>query len=481
MKSIRRSLFRWLFTGLALFSAIAGVSLYAMVRAGLQARFDADLSHLAAGVPLILLAGDSNRTRGVMSYRWDAFFDPRGGQYYQVWTTNGAEKARSRSLGNTSLPHPDGLNKEPRYWDLVLPGGERARATGGRVELPAGRAPAAGGATNATAAARIELDMVVARNRAELDHTLNRLIAGISGVGLLIALGFALLVRVAVGYGLRPLRLVAERTAAIGPDQLSERFDEGGVPDELRPIIDRLNDLMARLEKAFERERRFSADLAHELRTPVAELKTAAEVALRWPGASHEENYREVLEISDQMQTMIESLLALARTGRGAAAGTAETLTVAAVAADCWKPFAEKAREKGIAVQQDLDPSLAVRIHAGLFRIVLTNLFSNAAEYTPAGGQLRVECKVFPSGGFEFVSANTARDLDPADIPHLFERFWRRDEARTGGKHHGLGLCVAKSCAQAMSCELTAELDPARQWLTFRLRRASAPEAQAAQ
>jgi signal transduction histidine kinase len=478
MKSIRRSLFRWLFTGLALFSAVAGVSLYAMVRAGLQARFDADLSHLAAGVPLIILAGESGRVRGASSYRWDAFLDPRGGQYYQVWTADGAERARSRSLGEARLLHPDKLGKEPRYWDSVLPSGERVRATGGRVELPGARTPAAG-ATNATAAARIELDLVVARNRAELDHSLNRLIAGISGVGLLIALGFALLVRFAVGYGLRPLRLVAEQTAAIGPDQLSGRFDEKGVPDELRPIIGRLNDLMARLETAFERERRFSANLAHELRTPVAELKTAAEVALRWPGASHEENYREVLEISDQMQTMIESLLALARPGRSAAAGTPEVIGVAAVTADCWRPFAEKAREKSIVVEHAVDAGMTLKVHTGLFRIILTNLFSNATEYTPPGGRIRVEFRQLDGDGFEFVSANTAHDLDPENIPHLFERFWRRDEARTGGKHHGLGLCVAKSCAQAMACALTAELDPQRQWLAFHLRRAAAPEAPA--
>jgi len=477
MKSIRRSLSGWLFTGLALLSAVAGISLYVMIRGGLQARFDADLSHLAAGVPLALLANDPAHHRGPVSSRWEPFFEPNSGQYYQIWAADGTVRARSRSLGDAQLPHPGNLSAEPRYWDLVLPGGERIRATGGRVELPGPRTSAAGNAPPDATGARPGLDMVVARNRADLDHMLNQFIAGISGVGLLIALGFALLVRLAVGVGLQPLRRVAERTAAIRADHLSERFDVEDVPEELRPIIDRLNDLMARLETAFERERRFSADIAHELRTPVAELKTAAEVALRWPGASHEENYREVLEISDQMQTMIESLLTLAHPAGAAAAGKAENLPVAAVIAECWRPFAARIKEKGIAVEHAVDPRLTVDIHAGLFRIILSNLFSNAAEYTPPGGRIRVACQPAPAGGIELTAANTVKDLDPLDIPHLFERFWRHDEARTGGRHHGLGLCVAKSCAQILSCDLTAELDTQGQWLTFRLRQAPPPPA----
>ena len=464
MKSIRRSLFRRLFAGLALLSAVAGISLYVMIRAGLQARFDADLSHLASGVPLAMLASDSKRPAGPVSAHWELFFEPKSGQYFQIWTADGAVRGRSRSLGNADLPHPANLGPEPRYWDLVLPGGERVRATGGRVDLP--RTPA-----SASAADPLRLDMVVARNRADLDRLLDRIIVGISGVGLLIALGFALLVHLAVGVGLQPLRQVANQAAAIRTDRLNERFEAQDAPEELRPIIDRLNDLMARLEAGFERERRCSADLAHELRTPVAELKTTAEVALRWPGSSHEENYQEILEISERMQTILDSLLALARPGPGAAPTLTEAISVTAVLADCWRPFAGRAVEKGLVFEQSVDSQLTTNTHAGLFRLILSNLFSNAVEYTPPGGRIRVEGWAAPVGGMELVTANTVTDLNPQDIPHLFERFWRRDEARTGGKHHGLGLCVAKSCAEALSYDLTAELDAQQHWLAFRLRR----------
>jgi signal transduction histidine kinase len=373
------------------------------------------------------------------------------------------------------LPRPANLGLEPRYWDLLLPGGERLRATGGRLDWPRARPSSAGSGPVVTSGGRLRVEMVIARDRAELDHLLNRLIVGISGVGLFIALGFALLVRLAVGFGLQPLRQVAERAAAIQTDHLSERFEVRNVPEELRPILDRLNDLMARLEAAFERERRFSADLAHELRTPVAELKTTAEVALRWPGPSHEENYREVLEISEQMQTILESLLALARPGQTATQGGMEALFVAVAIADCWRPFAKRAEEKGLAVEQSVDPQLTMDTHAGLFRLVLSNLFSNAAEYTPVGGSIRVDCRACPGGGIELVMANTVTGFNPEDLPHLFERFWRRDEARTGGKHHGLGLCVAKSCAEALSYDLTAEIHGPPPWLIFRFRPRSVP------
>ena len=149
--------------------------------------------------------------------------------------------------------------------------------------------------------------------------------------------------------------------------------------------------------------------------------------------------------------------------------------SAAAVIAECWRPFAGRINEKGIVAEHAVDPRLTVTIHGGLFRIILSNLFSNAAEYTPPGGRIRVECRPAPAGGIELTAANTVKNLDPLDIPHLFERFWRRDEARTSGKHHGLGLCVAKSCAQILSCTLTAELDTGRQQLTFRLRQTPPP------
>jgi len=319
--------------------------------------------------------------------------------------------------------------------------------------------------------------VVVARNREDLDRLLNRLIAGLTGLGVLIALGLALFVRTAVGLGLQPLRRVAEQAVAIQADRLAERFDAANAPEELRPILERLNDLMARLETAFERERRFSADLAHELRTPVAELRTAAEVALRWPDSSHEENYREVLEISSQMQTILESLLTLARSGSTPPPGNTESLSVSQAVADCWRPFAARAEEKRLTVENAVEADQTVNIHPGLFRLVLSNLISNATEYTPPGGRIRIACSSGPAGGFELQAANSVTDLSPQDIPHLFERFWRHDAARTGGKHHGLGLCVAKSCAEALSCDLTAELDEHQQWLTFRLRRRPPPAA----
>lgn len=477
MKSIRRSLFVWLFSGLSVLSAVAGISLYAIVSSGLQARFDADLSHLASGVPLAVLASDAARGKGLATSRWEPFFEPHSGRYYEVWAAGGQTLARSRSLGETHLPHPGDLTAEPRYWDLVLPGGERLRATGGRIELPVARS----GVTNTAALAeggRLRLDMVVAIRRTGLDHALHRLALVLTCISLLVALGFALLVRTAVGFGLRPLNKVAERTAEIRADHLSERFPVEGAPEELRPIIDRLNDLMARLEAGFERERRFSADLAHELRTPVAELRTAAEVALQWPDAPHEENYRDVLEISQHMQTILESLLTLARSSGAHPDAAAEPCAIAAIVAECWDPFAAKARDKGVTVEFAIDPPLSARLQRGLFKIVVSNLLSNAAEYTPPGGRIRVEARPGPSDTLELTVANTAPDLRAADIPHLFERFWRRDEARSGGKHHGLGLCIAKSCAEALSCTLTAELDEVRQWLTFRLNTApEAPEA----
>jgi signal transduction histidine kinase len=309
-----------------------------------------------------------------------------------------------------------------------------------------------------------ELDVIVARSRTEIDQTLALLLGGISFTGLIAALASTLLIRLALQSGLTPLRRVGDQAQTIDASSLQARFSTEEMPVELRPIADALNGLLGRIEESFERERRFSADLAHELRTPVAELKSMAEVVLKWPEQAEPENYEDVRDISDQMQATIENLLMLARLEKGAALRDPKEVALRELARTVWQPFAALAKKRELELKIEIDAGRIVETDDKLLRLILSNLLSNAAEYAPQGSV--VTCR---SEGDSILSvSNPAGDVTEADLPHVFERLWRHDKSRTDSSHSGLGLSLAKTCAEALQLELTAEIDAANH-ICFRL------------
>src|ERR1700683_4484395 len=125
----------------------------------------------------------------------------------------------------------------------------------------------------------------------------------------------------AVRRGLRPLRQLGTEADGIDAGSLDHRFSREELPRELVPIAQQFNSLLERIDEAFVRERRFTSDAAHELRTPIAELRRLAEVALKWPDRSEaERNYRDVWEVAEHMESLVATLLAIARCRAGTAA-----------------------------------------------------------------------------------------------------------------------------------------------------------------
>jgi signal transduction histidine kinase len=311
-----------------------------------------------------------------------------------------------------------------------------------------------------------EMDVIVARSRTEIDQTLALLLGGISFTGLVAALASTLLIRLALQSGLTPLRRVGEQARTIDASSLQARFPTQEMPIELRPIADALNGLLGRIESSFERERRFSADLAHELRTPVAELKSMAEVAMKWPEQADPENYVDVRDISDQMQATIENLLMLARLEKGTADGDLKEVALGEFVRSVWQPFVGLAKKRELDLKFEIAADRTVEIDDKLLRLILSNLLSNAAEYAPQGSA--VECR---SEGDTILSVrNPAGNVTREELPHVFERLWRHDQSRTDATHSGLGLSLAKSCAEALQLELTAVID-GENHICFRLAR----------
>jgi signal transduction histidine kinase len=463
MNSLRRQLTRHLLGATLL---LLGGGLAAMFFAARDAaidQFDFALRAKALALSTLTFATDD----GVRVEFSDRFFrgfeDRKPRDFFELWSTMGQPIARSESLTRArELPRRAGTTTQPAYWNFNLPSGRPARAIG-FVFHPKLRA-------GATPAAATDVQLVVATDRDELDDTLWQLVGLAAGCAVLLVVATLWIVPRVLRRGLQPLGQLGEQAAAIDARSLATRFDSAALPTELQPIARRLNDLLARLEASFERERRYSADLAHELRTPLAELRSAAECALKWPESREPSTDRDTLAIAQQMERLVGHLLALARSEHGQQGLVLETVPLEPLVRDVWRAFADRAAERRLAVAVSLVPTQAPADTA-LLRSILANLFDNAVDYAPTGGAVTIA--VGEAGGRPaIVVANDAPTFTRSDLPHLFDRFWRKEAARTGGQHVGLGLSLARSFAEAMGWTLTAALDGSR--LTFTLGPAAA-------
>jgi two-component system sensor histidine kinase QseC len=384
------------------------------------------------------------------------FEKPAGEFFFQVWTENQAQPLeRSHSLGGSDLPRFGGPAAAPEFRDVVLPDGRPARATGISLRRTDGhvlnlpelmRAPAGPGA-----------DVVVAGDTRALQRRLRRLAIEVVLGGSISLAALAFLVRRILRHELRLLDALSQRASQLDANSLTQRFPEADLPAELRPIATRLNDLLMRLEHAFQRERRFSANVAHELRTPIAELLTLAEVGDRLSGkpAESSEFFKDVAQISRKMNGTVAMLLLLAKCENGRQPIQRTTLALRQFVEGLCQEAAVQAKARGLSLHCAADAE--VTTDPTLLEPLCRILFENALEYTASGGSVTVCTRAH-----ELVVSNGPVALEPADLTHLFERFWRKDDARSESGHSGLGLAVAAELARVLGHQLVPSLDATR-------------------
>ena len=461
MKSIRRRLTRELLAVSLLLLGGGGLAFYLAARDELVEQFDATLRARALTLTTLTVREGARLHLEAADRVAREYSLARPRDFFEIWDEAGSPVLRSESLESADLPRPAEATDRRLIWNVALPHGRSGRALALRFqprrEEDEGRGPAGGDAL-----------LVVAITREGLDEALRELllIASVGGVCLLGAIVWG--VPRVLRRGLHPLDEMAEQVAAIRADSLALRLPVGELPAELGPIAARLNDLLGRLEASFERERRFSADLAHELRTPIAELRSLAECALKWPDAREASTDRDVLASTQHMETLVTQLLALARGEQGQLQARPVEFRLDEAVREAWAPFAGRAADRGLKVGFEL-PAAGVTADPFLLRSILHNLFDNAVNYTPAGGEIWVGLLAAGSGA-HLSLCNTVDALEAADVPLMFDRFWRKEAARSGQQHLGLGLSLAQTFARAMGWSLTAALDPGSGQLVFTLR-----------
>jgi len=269
-----------------------------------------------------------------------------------------------------------------------------------------------------------------------------------------IVLGCGLVASVLIGYaiarrGLKPVEEIAANIRHIRSTTLNERLPVGGLPGELTSLAGTFNDMIDRLEDAFARLGRFSSDIAHELRTPVNNLRGELEVALAT--ARNPEDYRETLESSleecQRVSRLIDSLLFLARAESPEARIKRETLDLHAELEKIMDFYEAAAGESGITLQLTCSKAPQAEVDRALFQRAVGNLIENALTHTPRGGLITIQ--VISGDKVQQISVSDNGAGIPAEhLPHVFDRFYRADPARskhTGGT--GLGLAIVKSIA----------------------------------
>jgi two-component system OmpR family sensor kinase len=239
---------------------------------------------------------------------------------------------------------------------------------------------------------------------------------------------------------------------------LHQRLPHPGGDDEIGHLVDTLNAMLERIEHAFDAQRRFTADASHELRSPLSRLRAEIEITLRRPRESQDYvgTLRSCLDEVARLTTLVEELLMLARLDAGQERAQAERTPLRALVNDVVQRMQPVAYERGIELALSGSVDEAVRVDNGPISLVLRNMVENAIKFSPAGG--RVAIHMASSGpGATLTVADQGTGIDEAELPFLFDRFFRGARTRAGEVDgFGLGLALSQSIAQAYGGKIEA-------------------------
>ncbi|MFB6822622.1 ATP-binding protein [Streptomyces virginiae] len=265
------------------------------------------------------------------------------------------------------------------------------------------------------------------------------------------------------GRVLRPVGVITETARRLSGENLDERISLDAPPGELKQLADTFDAMLGRMEQLVSAQRRFAANAAHELRTPLAVQRAAAEIGLaRDPSPEKVARIRaKLIGVADSSEHLIESLLLLAVSEQGLESTGPVDLAALAAAELVACP------QEGLTVVRTLAP-LTVSGDRTLLGHLLRNLLANAVRHNRADGRISVST----SADGELTVSNTGPVIDPADVSGLLEPFRRRAERlHTAGEGAGLGLSIVASIARAHGAELVVRADPAPEGgLTVRVR-----------
>nr|WP_249209386.1 heavy metal sensor histidine kinase [Burkholderia cenocepacia] len=417
----------------ALVFALTGAYLYRSLSAELTRRDDIEISaKLNQFLQLARASGSTAALRADPAVFHDVLLS-HPGVYLGIYDAQHRPLVEhSDEAGNTlasviSASHPAGNAGSP--FTCAPPGIGTSRCVYARETLPSGEAIQ-------VALARTATD----RQSLLESYRVDIWLAAAVGALLVGALGYAVASR-----GLRPVESLGRQTSRIEAHNLNARLDARGGPVELRELATSVNRMLDRLERAFVRLSQFSSDLAHDMRTPLANVISSSQITLSRARTTDE--YEALIESNieecERLQRMIENMLFLARTDNARQHLKTAELDAGSELRRLASYFQALADEAGVRI--DVHGEAPVVADATLFRRAVSNLASNALEHAQAAST--IELAVSVQGSYAVVEVmNRGVAIPPEQVERIFERFYRIDSSRHGAaRNAGLGLAIVKS------------------------------------
>lgn len=267
-----------------------------------------------------------------------------------------------------------------------------------------------------------------------------------------------------VGKTLVPVRTMAGQAREIGEENLGRRLAVENPHDELGYLAQTFNQMLGRVQAAFDRQRQFMVDASHELRTPLTVIRTTTEVTLSAP-VRRETEYREALRITEEqvrrLARIVEDMFLLTRGDAGQSVARAEALYLEETVAEAVRAIRVLAEEKSIAVILEPLPEMPFHGDETLLRQLFLNLLDNAVKFSGPGGEIRLQGRI-ESTTYVFTVRDCGPGIPDAIKPHIFERFVRGDAARSNqcspvGGGAGLGLSIAKRIVELHNGKLSLD------------------------
>jgi two-component system, OmpR family, heavy metal sensor histidine kinase CusS len=441
LRSIGVRLTLWYAAAFAVAMLVLGGAVWLAVQQGLYHAIDESLRDRADGIRIFV---EDHKTRLFLDEVKEEF--RAHGDLFQVMDDHGTPIHQAEALRGQVTPTVSGLTAEPRFNDGVV-----------------------GGVPVRFLSTNIDVDGRV--YTVQIGAPLRDLKSGLQDASWLLAPLFPalLLLAAAGGYwlsrrALAPVSEITETARSITADSLAKRLIVPATGDELQRLSETLNEMIARLESAFQKISRFTADASHELRTPLAVMRTTAEVALRAdrPNGEHREALGQIVAEIQRTSGLVENMLLIANADSGHGRFRMAPVDLAAAVEEAGLEAAVLAREKGVQldVQLPVRP-VWVRGDANALRRLFLILIDNAVKYTPSGGCCDVyfaERRGLAIGAVR----DTGMGICPEDLPHIFDRFYRVDRARSrqqGGT--GLGLAIGQwiAASHGGTIHVESELD----------------------
>jgi signal transduction histidine kinase len=408
-------------------------------------RADADLLEHAQALADVYTAQTGSAPHGFPSYWVPSFLSDDGIVYFRI-DCRGEQVVSSDEVAALNWPMP-ATAQSMAFGDAADRDGTELRAIALRFS-PASK-DVRGTPTDHGGAAACLLNLAVDRSEVlDFQRSMDHIEFGSVVLGFLIV---AVLTPLLITRSLRPLAELAQAMDKIGPDTPSVRL-QGTRIRELAPLIARFNAVLARMEQGLLRERQFASGVAHELRTPLAELRTGIEVELRYPsGRAMPAILADLGEIGGKMERIVAALLLLTRIEAGIEQLVLQRVDVSVLTRTLLERHRDRLQERHLQLQTTVEPQVVWNADATLLDVLLGNLLGNALAYAPCGSTVSLRCTAN-----SWAVANPAPELTEQDIARMKQRFWRKD--KEAGAHTGLGLALAASAARAQSLRLELAL-----------------------